>query len=56
MPLVQVTVSAQTVVVQVQLILVGSHQAGYVHVGTNQGLAIWGLADIVQDSVMVPAG
>ena len=38
------------------MILGGAQPAGYVYIGTNQGQAIWGHADIVQASLTDPAG
>jgi hypothetical protein len=55
-PLSQMAVLATPAVPHAQLVLGGSQQEGYVYVGTNQGLAIWGHTYIMQSSVMDPAG
>ena len=55
-PLALLTVPAPPVIAQAQLVLGVAQPEAYVYVGRNQGLAIWGHADIVQSSVMDPAG
>jgi hypothetical protein len=56
MQLTQMSVPASPALVQVTLIFGGSQQAGYVYIGTNQGLALWGHADIVSTLVVDPEG
>jgi hypothetical protein len=38
------------------MILSGEQPEGHVYIGTNQGRAIWGHADIVQASMTHPDG
>ena len=56
MPLASLTAPPAVALSQVPMILGGAQPEGYVYIGTNQGQAIWGHADIVQASLTDPAG
>ena len=53
MPLVSLTLPPT--VAQTPMILGGAQPEGYVYICTNQGLTVWGHADIVQASLTDPA-
>ena len=48
--------TAPPAVAQTPMILGGAQPEGYVYISTNQGLTVWGHADIVQASLTDPFG
>ena len=50
--LMQINATVPITPVPAQLVLGVLHPAGYVYVGTNQGLAIWVSLEIVASSIM----
>ncbi len=50
--LTQVAAAGPTLPAASLLVLGGAQPTGYVYVGANQGLAVWGHADIVSASIM----
>ena len=48
--------TATPAVAQSQMILCDAQPTGYMYIGMNQGLAIWGRAYIVQASLKTPPG